>query len=32
MTQTELLFKDPLAAAEQAAQEIATKTGVTSFD
>ena len=32
MTQTELLFKDPLAAAEQAAQEIATKTGVTHHD
>lgn len=27
MTQTELLYKDPLAAAEQAAQEIAVKTG-----
>jgi hypothetical protein len=26
MTQTELLYKDPLAAAEQAAKEIAAKT------
>ena len=28
MTQTELLYKDPLAAAEQAASEIAARTGI----
>jgi purine-nucleoside phosphorylase len=32
MTQTELLYKDPLAAAEQAAQEIAAKTGFAHHD
>ena len=32
MTQTELLYKDPLAAAEQAAQEIAAKTGFAQHD
>jgi purine-nucleoside phosphorylase len=32
MTQTELLYKDPLAAAELAAQEIAAKTGVAHHD
>jgi purine-nucleoside phosphorylase len=32
MTQTELLYKDPLAAAEQAAQEIAAKTGIAHHD
>ena len=32
MTQTELLYKDPLAAAEQAAREIAAKTGIPQHD
>ena len=32
MTQTELLYKDPLAAAEQAAAEIAAKTGIAQHD
>jgi len=32
MTQTELLYKDPLAAAEQAAKEIAAKTGIAHHD
>jgi len=32
MTQTELLYKDPLAAAEQAASEIAARTGITHHD
>mgnify|MGYP000698670046 CR=1 FL=1 len=32
MTQTELLYKDPLAAAEQAASEIAAKTGIPHHD
>ena len=32
MTQTELLYKDPLAAAEQAAKEIAAKTGIVHHD
>lgn len=32
MTQTELLYKDPLAAAEQAAKEIAAKTGFAHHD
>jgi hypothetical protein len=32
MTQTELLYKDPLAAAEKAASEIAAKTGIAHHD
>ena len=32
MTQTELLYKDPLAAAEQAASEIAARTGIAQHD
>ena len=32
MTQTDLLYKDPLAAAEQAAKEIALKTGIAKHD
>ena len=32
MTQTDLLYKDPLAAAEQAAKEIALKTGIAQHD